>query len=140
MGLFDIFKSKKKSDGVIEEYGRTSQNYSNSYETNSEDTSDAYHNSSYHDPSHSFELTVEDVFTITGRGTVAVGKVSLGVIHTGDEVFIQTTTGETISSVIIGIEMFRKLLSVAQEGDTVGLLLKGITRNQIERENLIYKL
>ena len=140
MGLFDIFKSKKKSDGVIEEYGRTSQNYSNSYETNSEDTSDAYHNSSYHDPSHSFELTVEDVFTITGRGTVAVGKVSLGVIHTGDEVFIQTTTGETISSVIIGIEMFRKLLSVAQEGDTVGLLLRGINRNQIGRGDLIYKL
>ncbi|NQX83086.1 MAG: elongation factor Tu [Mycoplasmataceae bacterium] len=85
-----------------------------------------------------FLLPVEDVFTITGRGTVATGRVERGKIKEGDEIEI-VGIKETQKTTITGIEMFRKLLDYAEAGDNVGLLLRGIDRTQIERGQVIVK-
>ena len=84
-------------------------------------------------------MPVEDIFTITGRGTVATGRVERGVLHVADEVEIVGISEETEKSVITGIEMFRKQLDEAMAGDNVGLLLRGINRDQIERGQVICK-
>ena len=86
-----------------------------------------------------FLMPVEDIFTITGRGTVATGRVERGVLHVSDEVEIVGINEETQKSVITGIEMFRKQLAEAMAGDNVGLLLRGINRDQIERGQVICK-
>ena len=86
-----------------------------------------------------FLMPVEDIFTITGRGTVATGRVERGVLHVSDEVEIVGISEETQKSVITGIEMFRKQLDEAMAGDNVGLLLRGINRDQIERGQVICK-
>ncbi|MGG5463083.1 elongation factor Tu [Clostridium sp. B9] len=84
-----------------------------------------------------FLMPVEDVFTITGRGTVATGRVERGVLHVGDEVEIIGLTEERRKTVVTGIEMFRKLLDEAQAGDNVGALLRGIQRTDIERGQVL---
>ena len=86
-----------------------------------------------------FLMPVEDIFTITGRGTVATGRVERGVLPVSDEVEIVGINEETQKSVITGIEMFRKQLDEAMAGDNVGLLLRGINRDQIERGQVICK-
>ena len=86
-----------------------------------------------------FLMPVEDIFTITGRGTVATGRVERGVLHVSDEVEIVGINEETQKSVITGIEMCRKQLDEAMAGDNVGLLLRGINRDQIERGQVICK-
>jgi len=86
-----------------------------------------------------FLMPVEDVFTITGRGTVATGRVERGVIKVGDEVSIVGLTEETRKTVATGVEMFRKLLDQAQAGDNVGILLRGIDRDSIERGQVLAK-
>lgn len=86
-----------------------------------------------------FLMPVEDIFTITGRGTVATGRVERGVLRVSDEVEIVGISEETQKSVITGIEMFRKQLDEAMAGDNVGLLLRGINRDQIERGQVICK-
>ena len=86
-----------------------------------------------------FLMPVEDIFTITGRGTVATGRVERGVLHVSDEVEIVGINEETQKSVITGIEMIRKQLDEAMAGDNVGLLLRGINRDQIERGQVICK-
>ena len=80
-----------------------------------------------------FLMPVEDVFTITGRGTVATGRVERGVLHVGDEVEVIGLTEERRKTVVTGIEMFRKLLDEAQAGDNIGALLRGVQRTDIER-------
>ena len=85
-----------------------------------------------------FLMPVEDVFTITGRGTVATGRVERGVVKVGDTVEI-VGMGSKLSTVITGVEMFRKLLDQAQAGDNVGLLLRGIQRSDIERGQVLAK-
>ena len=80
-----------------------------------------------------FLMPVEDVFSITGRGTVATGRIETGVIHTGDEVQIIGLGAENLKSVVTGVEMFRKILDEGQAGDNVGLLLRGIDKNEIKR-------
>ena len=85
-----------------------------------------------------FLMPVEDVFTITGRGTVATGRVERGVVKIGDQVDI-VGMGSEKNTVITGVEMFRKLLDQAQAGDNVGLLLRGIQRNEIERGQVLAK-
>lgn len=85
-----------------------------------------------------FLLPVEDVFTITGRGTVATGRVERGSIKEGEEIAI-VGMRETKKAVVTGIEMFRKLLDHAEAGDNVGLLLRGINRDQIQRGQVIVK-
>jgi elongation factor Tu len=85
-----------------------------------------------------FLMPVEDVFTITGRGTVATGRIEAGVINTGDPVEIQGF-GEVLNSTITGVEMFRKILDRGEAGDNVGLLLRGIEKSQIRRGMVIAK-
>ena len=84
-----------------------------------------------------FLMPVEDVFTITGRGTVATGRVERGVLHVGDEVEVIGLTEERRKTVVTGIEMFRKLLDEAQAGDNIGALLRGIQRTDIERGQVL---
>ena len=86
-----------------------------------------------------FLMSVEDVFSITGRGTVATGRVERGVVKVSDEVEIVGLTTERKKTVVTGVEMFRKLLDQAQAGDNVGLLLRGIQRNEIERGQVLAK-
>ena len=86
-----------------------------------------------------FLMPVEDVFTITGRGTVATGRIERGVIHMQDPVEIVGIKEEKMSTVCTGIEMFRKLLDEGQAGDNVGLLLRGIDRKDIERGQVVCK-
>ncbi len=86
-----------------------------------------------------FLMPVEDVFTITGRGTVSTGRVERGVIKVGDEVAIVGLSEETRKTVATGVEMFRKLLDQAQAGDNVGILLRGVDRESIERGQVLAK-
>ena len=86
-----------------------------------------------------FLMPVEDVFTITGRGTVATGRVERGVLHMNEEVEIIGIKEETKKTVVTGIEMFRKLLDEAQAGDNIGALLRGIQRTEIERGQVLAK-
>jgi len=86
-----------------------------------------------------FLMPVEDVFTITGRGTVATGRVERGTIKVGDEVQIVGLTDEMRKTVATGVEMFRKLLDQAQAGDNIGVLLRGVDRDSIERGQVLAK-
>jgi elongation factor Tu len=86
-----------------------------------------------------FLMAVEDVFTITGRGTVATGRVERGVLKTGEEVEIVGFRDEPRKTVVTSIEMFRKILDTAEAGDNVGLLLRGVDRDDIERGMVIAK-
>ena len=86
-----------------------------------------------------FLMPVEDVFSITGRGTVATGRVERGTLHVSDEVEIVGIKEETRKVVVTGIEMFRKLLDEAQAGDNIGALLRGVQRTEIERGQVLVK-
>lgn len=86
-----------------------------------------------------FLMPVEDVFTITGRGTVATGRVERGVVKVGDEIEIVGLAEETRKSIVTGVEMFRKLLDSAQAGDNIGALLRGVERKDIERGQVLAK-
>ena len=86
-----------------------------------------------------FLLTVQDVFTITGRGTVVTGQVERGSIKVGDSVKIKdSVTGEIKISVVSGIEMFRKLLNAANTGDNVGILLRGMKRDDVSKGDILF--
>ena len=84
-----------------------------------------------------FLMPIEDVFSITGRGTVATGRIETGVIHVGDAVEIIGLGAEKLTSTVTGVEMFRKLLDEGEAGDNVGLLLRGIDKNEIKRGMVI---
>jgi len=84
-----------------------------------------------------FSMPVEDVFSITGRGTVATGRVERGVLKVGDEVEIVGLTEEKRKVVVTGVEMFRKLLDRAETGDNIGALLRGVQRTEIERGQVL---
>jgi elongation factor Tu len=86
-----------------------------------------------------FLMPVEDVFSITGRGTVATGRIEQGVVHTGDTVQIVGIHDDTKSTVVTGVEMFRKILDEGQAGDNVGCLLRGVGREEIERGQVLCK-
>jgi len=86
-----------------------------------------------------FLMAVEDVFTITGRGTVATGRVERGMVKVGDEIEIVGIHPETRKTVVTGVEMFRKLLDQAQAGDNIGVLLRGVARDEIERGQVLCK-
>src|ERR1700752_309846 len=86
-----------------------------------------------------FLMPVEDVFSITGRGTVATGRIEQGIVNTGDTVQIVGIHPETNSTVVTGVEMFRKILDQGQAGDNVGCLLRGIKREEIERGQVLCK-
>ena len=103
------------------------------------DAVDSYIPTPPRDDSLPFLMPVEDVFTITGRGTVATGRVERGQIKMGDPVEIVGLADEIKKSVITGIEMFRKLLDYAEAGDNVGTLLRGIDKKEIERGQVLAK-
>ena len=103
------------------------------------DTVDSYIPDPQRDTDKPFLMPVEDVFSITGRGTVATGRVERGVLHLSDEVEIGGVKEETRKVVVTGIEMFRKLLDEAQAGDNIGCLLRGVQRNEIERGQVLAK-
>ena len=103
------------------------------------DTVDSYIPDPQRDTDKPFLMPVEDVFSITGRGTVATGRVERGVLHLSDEVEIVGVKEETRKVVVTGIEMFRKLLYEAQAGDNIGCLLRGVQRNEIERGQVLAK-
>ena len=86
-----------------------------------------------------FLMPIEDVFSITGRGTVATGRIETGVIHTSDPVDIIGMGAEKLKSVVTGVEMFRKILDTGEAGDNVGLLLRGIDKDEIRRGMVIAK-
>ena len=103
------------------------------------DTIDEYIPDPERDTDKPFLMPVEDVFTITGRGTVATGRVERGVLHLNDEVEIIGIKEETKKTVVTGIEMFRKMLDEAQAGDNIGALLRGVQRTEIERGQVLAK-
>ncbi|GAF96547.1 unnamed protein product, partial [marine sediment metagenome] len=86
----------------------------------------------------SFLMPIEDVFTITGRGTVVTGRIEQGIVHTGDEVEI-VGIRDTAKSVVTGVEMFRKILDEGRAGDNVGCLLRGTGKDDVERGQVLAK-
>ena len=102
------------------------------------DAVDSYIPTPVRDNDKPFLMPVEDVFTITGRGTVATGRVERGMVKLNDTVEI-VGIKDTISSVVTGLEMFRKLLDFAEAGDNVGVLLRGIDRTQVQRGQVLAK-
>ena len=103
------------------------------------DTVDEYIPDPERDTDKPFLMPVEDVFSITGRGTVATGRVERGVLHVSDEVEIVGIHEDVKKTVVTGIEMFRKLLDEAQAGDNIGALLRGVQRTEIERGQVLIK-
>jgi elongation factor Tu len=103
------------------------------------DTVDEYIPDPVRETDKPFLMPVEDVFTITGRGTVGTGRVERGQVKVGEEVEIVGLQDETKKTVVTGIEMFRKLLDVGIAGDNIGVLLRGIDRNEIERGQVLAK-
>ena len=103
------------------------------------DTVDSYIPTPERPIDQTFLMPVEDVFSITGRGTVATGRVERGIIKVSDEVEIVGIAKETRKTVVTGVEMFRKLLDQAEAGDNIGVLLRGIQRNEIERGQVLAK-
>ena len=89
------------------------------------------------DVDHPFLMPVEDIFSITGRGTVATGRVERGTVKVGDTVEIVGLTNEKRSVVVTGVEMFKKQLDQAEAGDNIGALLRGVQRNEIERGQVL---
>ncbi|MFZ1042059.1 MAG: EF-Tu/IF-2/RF-3 family GTPase [Anaerolineales bacterium] len=84
----------------------------------------------------SFRMTVEDVFSIKGRGTVVTGKIETGTVKVGDEIVIQGKSGE-LKAVVTGVEMFRKTMNQANAGDNIGLLLKNIAKPDVQQGDLL---
>jgi elongation factor Tu len=103
------------------------------------DNVDAYIPTPQRDVDKPFLMPVEDVFSITGRGTVATGRVERGTVKVGDEVEIVGLTDSIRKTVVTGVEMFRKLLDQAVAGDNIGALLRGVQRNEIERGQVLAK-
>ncbi|AUB32119.1 elongation factor Tu [Spiroplasma floricola] len=103
------------------------------------DAVDAYIPTPTRDTDKTFLMPIEDVFTITGRGTVATGRVERGVVKVNDEVEIVGLVEDSKKVVVTGLEMFRKLLDFAEAGDNVGALLRGVDRNDIERGQVLAK-
>ena len=103
------------------------------------DTVDEYIPTPVRDTDKPFLMPVEDVFTITGRGTVASGRIDRGTVKIGDEVEIVGLTDKVEKSTVTGLEMFRKTLDLGEAGDNVGVLLRGIDRDQIERGQVLAK-
>jgi translation elongation factor EF-Tu-like GTPase len=90
-------------------------------------------------PVGSFGMTVEDVFSITGRGTVVTGRVQTGAVTVGEQVLLSRAGQPMLQVEVAGVEMFRKTVQTAKAGDNVGLLLRGITRDQVLKGDVVSK-
>ena len=124
MGFLDfLFKKEERIGG---DYSEKENNMNNSINLD--------------DVTGDFLMIVEDVFTITGRGTIVTGKIDFGTINVGDSVKIKhIITGEITATTITGIEKFRKILDSATVGENVGLLLRGVSRGEIERGDVLFQ-
>lgn len=103
------------------------------------DAVDSYIPTPERDKAKPFMMPVEDVFSITGRGTVATGRVERGEVRVGDEIEIIGIETETSKTTVTGVEMFRKLLDYAEAGDNIGALLRGVSREEIQRGQVLAK-
>ena len=103
------------------------------------DEVDAYVPTPERDTDKPFLMPIEDVFTITGRGTVVTGRVERGQVKVGDEVHIVGLQDEPRKTVVTGVEMFRKLMDYAEAGDNIGCLLRGVDRKEVERGQVLAK-
>ncbi|MEE1282151.1 MAG: EF-Tu/IF-2/RF-3 family GTPase [Acutalibacteraceae bacterium] len=133
MGLFDFFKKSSKSD--VEIYYEERNNHLNNPEINNQQFSYATNDNS----GYSFSIIVEDVFSITRKGTVITGCIKSGSICTGDTVTLQRVDGTSRDVVVAGIEQFRKVLDVAHAGENVGILLRDILKSDIGRGDMLVK-
>lgn len=124
MGLFDLFR-KKPLDGT---YHRERKTGEDEY---------GYTQGGAYGASEGFRIVVEDVFSITGRGTVITGHVASGCVAVGDTVTLRRADGTVRETTVAGIEMFRKMLDRAEKGDNVGLLLRGLTRSDVGRGDVL---
>lgn len=131
MGLFDIFK-KKKSD--VEIYYEERQK-----RAAAEEALNNQYNSVSNNYQETFRITVQDVFAITGRGTVIVGQVEVGSVHVGETVTLRRLNGATSNVTVTGIEQFRKMCDSAKAGENVGILLRGITKADIGQGDVLVK-
>ncbi len=130
MGLFDLFRRPKtEQEEYYEKYDK---------QDSAKATADAAFIDNYY-TSMGFSITVEDVFTITGRGTVIVGRIASGSVSVGDTVTLKRLNGSSRQVTVAGIEMFRKMLNTAKEGDNVGLLLRGLTKADIGPGDILVK-
>ena len=125
MGLLDIFRKKDKVDGTYHrDRSRDGELYGfDGYEGNG--------------AGKDFRITVEDVFSITGRGTVITGQVESGSVSVGDIVRLKRTDGSSRDVAVTGIEMFRKMMNTAQQGDNVGLLLRDVEKSGVGRGDVL---
>ena len=129
MGFFDIFKKKKDDLTQAVEDAESYKSKADAPVVGSSDYSD--NRQSPPASGGRGEMTIQDVFSITGRGTVVTGKISSGSFTTSSNAEILRADGSRISVKIDGIEMFRKILNTASEGDNVGILLEKISRNDV---------
>lgn len=133
MGLFDFFKKPKTDlEQYYEDRKKRENENSDIGQTETFTTAEAY-------SKPGFRITVQDVFTITGRGTVIVGQITSGSVRVGDTVVLKRLDGSSREVTVTGIEMFRKMLDVAQEGDNVGILLRGLTKADIGKGDVLLK-
>ena len=137
--IIGIFVLKPKggndSNSNVESNSESNSNSNSNMESNSNTTPI---NTNY-DKDGAFLMSIEDVFTITGRGTVVTGKISRGTVKINDEIEIIGLNHEVKTTVVTGIEMFRKQMDSAQIGDNVGLLLKDVSREDVERGQVVAK-
>ncbi len=125
MGLFDWFRKKNADDGTWRRPEGAGA-YCGDAETGN-------------DGCGTFRITVEDVFSITGRGTAITGQVEAGSVTKGDKVMLRRVDGSSREVIVTGIEMFRKLLDTAKQGDHVGLLLGGLEKRDVGRGDILEK-
>lgn len=123
MGFFDLFKNKRQDNGT---YHRP-------------EGAESCYGGGAADSFGTFRIMVEDVFTITERGTVITGKVESGTVTVGDQVTLRRVDGSTREVTVAGLEMFRKILNTAEQGDNVGLLLRGVTKSDVGRGDVLEK-
>ena len=128
MGLFDIFRKKDRDDGTYRRDRSRDEELYGSFE--------GYEGNGF-GAEKNFRVTVEDVFSITGRGTVITGRVESGSVTVGDIVRLRRRDGRAREVAVTGIEMFRKMLNTAKQGDNVGLLLRDVERNGVGRGDVL---
>ncbi len=132
MGLFDFFKKPKN---MMEEYYEER----NKREVANQQAEDFQYNPIGQQDFSEFRITVQDVFTITGRGTVITGQVESGEVRVGEELRIQRVNGQVGTTVVTGIEQFRKILDYAKQGDNVGILLRDVTKQDVGKGDVLIK-
>lgn len=130
MGFFDLFKKKKMDDGTY--HRNPDREGANIYYGNEG-------NFAGYGYAASFRLTVQDVFHITGRGTVVTGTVEKGSVRVGDSVTLRRADGSIRTVTVAGIELFRKMTDPAVEGENVGVLLRGLEKDQVKGGDVLEK-